>query len=290
MTMTDPGRTFIVDALLPGDIALRAEAEGVKKATTSLISKLTLAFLGGSFIGLGALFSTLALTGTEGVVPFGLARIFLGLAFCLGPILVIAGGAELFTSNNLIVMAWANRKISTFALLRSWALVYVGNFVGATALAGILFMAGHHSFGGDQLGRTALQIANHKVNLNFFQALILGVLCNTLVCLAMWLAMGARSTTDKILATIFPITLFMAAGFEQSIANMYFISFGVLINTFDAEFVSRVGLEVTHLDLGGFVSNLIPVTIGNIIGGGGMVSLVYWFVYLYPSRKLEHHS
>jgi formate transporter len=269
-----------IDALLPYDIARRAEVEGVKKARLDTIRTLTLAFLAGNFIGLGSMFATLALAGTEGLLPFGAARILFGLGFCLGPILVIVGGAELFTSNNLIVMAWANRKISTFMLLRNWALVYVGNFCGAIIMATIIFLSGQYAFGDGVIGQTALLIADHKVNLGFFQAVVLGMMCNALVCLAAWLAMGARSTTDKIFAIIFPITAFMAAGFEQSIANMYFIATGLLIHHFDPAFGVALGWELPNLNVTGFLRNLAPVTIGNIIGGGGMVSLIYWFIYL----------
>jgi formate transporter len=214
-----PGR-YSIDALLPPEIARFAEAEGLKKAKQDPVRMLTLAFLAGNFVGLGAMFSTLAMAGTAGQVPFGIARIVFGLAFCIGPILVIVGGAELFTSNNLIVMAWAGGKIGTRHLLRSWALVYVGNFIGATTLAILVFLSGQYTFGDGAIGQTALLISQHKASLSFSQAVILGVLCNTLVCLAVWLSFSARSTTDKILAIIFPITLFMAAGFEQSIANM----------------------------------------------------------------------
>lgn len=278
--------SFNVDALVPKEMALKAEASGVAKAALGPLRMFALAVLAGAFIALGAIFATTVTTGST--LPFGLTKLLAGFVFCLGLILVIGAGAELFTGNNLIVMAWANGKVSTWQLLRNWVIVYLGNFVGSLATAVMMLWSQQYTFANGALGQNALNIANGKVNLAFGQAIVLGILCNALVCLAVWLSMGARSTTDKILAIIFPITAFVAAGFEHSVANMYFVPMGLLVkSTASAEFWSQIGTSAAafeSLTWGNFLlHNLLPVTIGNIIGGTFMVGLVYWFIYLRPS-------
>lgn len=269
-----------IDALLPAEMATRAEYVGVRKAETPALTTFTLAILAGGFIALGAMFATNTAAGSS-VLPYGVAKLLTGLVFCLGLILVIVGGAELFTGNNLIVMAWASGKVSTRSLLRNWVIVYIGNFVGSIGTALLALWSKQYTFGGGAVGETALKIATGKANLDFFQALALGVLCNALVCLAVWLTFSARSTIDKIASIIFPITAFVAAGFEHSIANMYFIPFGLLIKSFDPAFVAEKGLDLTNLTWSNFlVNNLVPVTIGNIIGGTVLVAAVYWSVFL----------
>ncbi|MBN1286009.1 MAG: formate transporter FocA [Anaerolineae bacterium] len=272
-----------IDGLVPQEMALRAETIGVRKAGLDVVTMFALAVLAGAFIGLGAIFAT-TVTTTGGVeVSFGVNKLLGGLVFCLGLILVVVAGAELFTGNNLIVMAWAGGKVTTQALLRNWVVVYAGNFVGSIGTAILMYLTKQYTFAGGQVGVTALNIANSKVNLEFVQAIALGVMCNALVCLAVWLTFSARSTTDRILAIVFPIAAFVAAGFEHSVANMYFIPMGLFIKNFDPGFVSDMGLtdKVAGLDWGSFlVNNLLPVTIGNIIGGAVLVALVYWFVYL----------
>jgi formate/nitrite transporter len=214
-------------------------------------------------------------------MPYGVGKLLTGLVFCLGLILVVVAGAELFTGNNLIVMAWASRRISTQALVRNWTIVYAGNFVGSIATSLLMYFTKQYTFNGGAVGQTALNIANGKAGLDFVQALALGILCNALVCLAVWLTYSAHSTTDKIMAIIFPITAFVAAGFEHSVANMYFIPMGMFIKLFDADFTARAGLNLSNLTWDRFIiNNLLPVTIGNIIGGGLMVAAVYWFIYL----------
>ncbi len=270
-----------IDALLPQEMAERAEAVGAKKAGMAFLPMFMLAVLAGAFIALGAIFATTVSAGTAGVWPYGVARLLSGLVFCLGLILVVVGGAELFTGNNLIVMAWASGQVSTASLLRNWGIVYAGNFVGSVGTAVLMLIARQHLFGGGALGTAALNIAAGKVNLEFFQALALGVLCNTLVCLAVWLTFSARSTIDKIAAILFPIAAFVAAGFEHSIANMYFIPYGLLVKQFDAAFAAGTGLDLSGLTWGAFfLRNLLPVTLGNIIGGGVLVAAVYWLVFL----------
>jgi formate transporter len=285
-----------IDALLPQEMATRAETLGIRKAEMPFLRMFMLAVLAGAFIALGAVFSTtvaaggISLTGPDGSVvysgalPYGITRLWTGLAFCLGLILVVVGGAELFTGNNLIVMAWANGKVSARALLRNWGIVYLGNFAGALGTVALMFLTKQYTFGNNAVGITALKIGVTKVDFGFIQAVALGILCNGLVCLAVWLTYSARTTGDKILAILFPITAFVAAGFEHSVANMYFIPYALTIKNFDPGFTASVADKVPHLDLltwqAFFVKNLIPVTIGNIIGGALLVAAVYWAIYL----------
>ncbi|MBI3846976.1 MAG: formate transporter FocA [Planctomycetes bacterium] len=266
-------------------MAKRAEEIGAAKATLDAPRLFVLAVLAGAFIGLGAVVSTVASAGTSASVPFGLTRLIAGVAFSLGLILVVVGGAELFTGNNLIVMAWASGRVRGKALLRNWLIVYVGNFVGAAATAGLVFASGQYAFGGGAVGATALSIASAKTSLGFGQAFALGILCNALVCLAVWLCFSARSTTDKILAIVPPIAAFVAAGFEHSIANMYFIPIGLFIKSWaPGSFWSSVGKGPTDFPTLTWerfvVGNLVPVTLGNVVGGTLLVGAVYWFVYL----------
>jgi len=285
------------DALLPREMAQRAESIGASKAEMQAMTMFSLAVLAGAFIALGAVFATtvtsgagaVSLGGTSGTagLPFGLSKLLAGLVFCLGLILVVVAGAELFTGNNLIVIAWAGGKVKTSALFRNWGIVYAGNFVGSIGTAVLMFLSEQYTFGANGIGINALKTAAAKCDYGFVQAIVLGILCNALVCLAVWLTFSARSTTDKILSIIFPITAFVAAGFEHSVANMYFIPIGLFIKTFDASWIDA---HATDLDLSMltwenfFVKNLLPVTIGNIIGGAVLVALVYWFVYLRPHR------
>jgi formate/nitrite transporter len=285
-----------IDALLPPMMAVKAEELGVRKAHMGGLTMFALAVLAGAFIALGAIFATTVGAGTfvtnladggtlSTAAPTGMTRLMMGVVFSLGLILVVVGGAELFTGNNLIVMAWAGRKVSTALLLRNWAIVYAGNFVGAVATAIIMFLSQQYTFSGGAIGLHALTIANHKAGLYFVPAVTLGIMCNALVCLAVWLTYSARSTTDKIMAIIFPIAAIIAAGFEHSVANMYYIPFALLVQAFaPASFwaaIHKTPADFANLTPYNFlVGNLLPVTIGNIIGGALMVGFVYWFVYL----------
>jgi formate transporter len=268
-----------LDALPPREMARRAEDVGAAKARLPFAETFALGVLAGAFIAMGAIFAT-TVTAGGAAMPYGVSRLLGGLAFTLGLILVVVAGAELFTGNNLIVMAWASRRVSTVRLLRNWAIVYAGNFVGAIATAGILFLAKQYTFGKGVVGEQALSIAAAKTNLGFVQAVALAAFCNALVCLAVWLTYGARTIADKILAIVPPIAAFVAAGFEHSVANMFFIPMGLLVKS-DSTFVAQHDVVAAHLTWGRFlVSNLVPVTIGNVIGGALMVGAVYWFVYL----------
>jgi formate/nitrite transporter len=277
-----------LDALLPADIARKAEAVGVQKTRMNVPSLLALAVLAGAFIALGGMFATTVLAGADGVVPFGISRLLSGLVFCLGLILVVVGGAELFTGNTLMVMAWAAGEVRLREMLRAWAIVYIGNFVGAIGTAALVFLSGQYLAGKGSVAGVALNLALAKVTLSFDHALFLGILCNVLVCLAVWLAFGARSTTDKVLAVLFPVSAFVVAGFEHSVANMYLIPLGLFIKAWaPAALWAEIGGDAANyaaLTWPAFFVSLIPVTIGNIIGGGVLVGLVYWFIYLRPRR------
>ena len=273
-----------IDALLPPEIALKAEAVGVQKTRMDTLRLLALAVLAGAFIALGGMFATTVLAGADGVVPFGMSRLLSGLVFCLGLILVVVGGAELFTGNTLMVMAWAAGKVRLREMLRAWAIVYVGNFIGAVGTAGLVFLSGQYLSGKGSVAAVALTLALNKTTLSFDHALFLGILCNVLVCLAVWLAFGARSTTDKVLAVLFPVSAFVVAGFEHSVANMYLIPLGLFIKAWGPAAlwtqINGSAASYAALTWPAFFISLIPVTIGNIIGGGGLVGAVYWFIYL----------
>jgi formate transporter len=275
---------FHHDPLLPQEMARKAETVGVAKAEMDTLSLLTLAVLAGAFIAFGGIFMTVTLAGASGLLPFGVLRMLGGLAFSLGLILVVIGGAELFTGNNLMVMAWASGAIPLRSLVRAWSIVYVGNFIGATGTALLVFLSGHYLFGNGSVGRLALAVADGKCALPFFRALMLGILCNVLVCLAVWLSYSARTVIGKVVVIIPPISAFVAAGFEHSVANMYLIPTGLLIKWFAGPNAwALFGADTSDfpaLTLGGMIGNLVAVTIGNIIGGGVLVAGVYWFAYL----------
>jgi formate/nitrite transporter len=275
------------DALLPPEMAARAEDVGVHKARLDIVSLFTLGVLAGAFISLGAVFATTVSAGA-GDLPFGLVRLLAGQAFSLGLILVIIGGAELFTGNTLIVMAWASGKVSPSLVLRNWSIVYVGNLAGALATVAVMFVSGQYTFDAGSVGLAALTIGNAKAGLEFIPAVALGMMCNALVCLAVWLTFSARTTTDRILAIVPPIAAFVAAGFEHSVANMYFVPEAIAIRNMAPDgfwaAIDRVPADFPNLTIEGFLANLLPVTIGNVIGGAVMVGVVYWFVYLRVPR------
>jgi formate/nitrite transporter len=279
-------RRFIhhsVDALLPREMAEKAEHVGIDKTRLDTMSLIALAVLAGAFIAFGSMFSVVVTAGSEGTLPYGVTRLLGGLVFSLGLILVIVGGAELFTGNNLMVMACASGKVRVGEVLRAWSLVYIGNFVGGVAIALLVFLAAGYSHGNGSVGSVALSSADTKASYSVFQGLVHGILANVLVCLATWLCYSARTTADKILAIVPPIAAFSAAGFEHSIANMYLLSFA-LFTKFAApvEFWNAIGQTSSafpHLNVLATLKNLLSVTVGNMIGGM-LVGIVYWFVYL----------
>lgn len=271
---------FIVDAYTPKEIAARIERVAISKSTVDPLRVFSLAILAGAFIALGAVFFTIVTYDNSGVAA-GLMRLIGGLTFCLGLILVVVAGAELFTGNNLIVMAYVDGKVTIKQLMQNWLIVYVGNFVGALGVLILIYFSGHWGIGGGEVGAKAIAIANSKVNLTWTEAFTRGILCNILVCLAVWLCFAGRTVVDKVLAIVFPITAFVAMGFEHSVANMYFIPAGLVAKQ-QAEVLSLVSsINIDNLTVGHFLfNNLLPVTLGNIVGGSIFVGLFYWFIYL----------
>lgn len=275
--------TSAVDALLPPQMAFACEAAGAAKAGRDAIALVVLGLLAGAFIGFGAVFMTVTLTGAA-ELPWGVARLLAGLVFSLGLILVIVGGAELFTGDSLMIVACASQSITIRSLLRAWLLVYIGNIVGALGTAALVFLAGQHEFGGGAVGKTALAIASAKAALPTLQLFFLAVLCNILVCLAVWMSFSARTTTDKVTVIVPPIAAFVAAGFEHSIANIYLLPYALAIKTWAGpEFWTAIGQNAaaySQLTAANILHNIVVTTIGNLIGGSLMVGAVYWFVYL----------
>lgn len=269
-----------MDAFAPAEIAALVRTRGVAKAKADVIPAFVLGVLAGAFIGLGAVLATLV--GTDSTLGFGLTRWLAGIAFSLGLILVVIGGAELFTGNNLMVMAVASKQVTAARLLRTWLIVYVGNFVGALSIVAMVMLAGWWTLDDKAVGSSALSIAAAKTALPFGTVFFRGILANALVCLAVWLATGGRSLTDKVVAIVPPVAAFVANGFEHSVANMYFIPMGLALKG-DSGLAPTT--DTSSLTIGGFLRNLAASTLGNIVGGGILVGIVYWFVYLRPSDE-----
>ncbi len=265
---------FGLDAFAPAEIAEKLEQSGVVKAKLALLPMFMLGVVAGGSIGLGALYYTIV--ASDASLSFAVSRVLGGVVFCLGLTLVIIGGAELFTGNNLIVMAWADGRISTAALLRNWVVVYVGNAVGGIGIALLVILSHHLDLNDAKIEVAALGIAKTKIELPLLTAFFRGILCNLLVCLAVWLAMGGRSVTDKILALLLPVSAFVAAGFEHSVANMYFIPLGIMAASMGH---APAGFDASSLTVAGAIHNLIPVTLGNIVGGSALVGFVYYAIY-----------
>ena len=287
------------DTIMPAAIAVRVEASGVQRASLDPTILFVLSVLGGAFIAFGAVFATTVSSGSvvisgvgeaavpaySAVLPYGISRLLSGLAFTLGLILIIVGGAELFTGNNLIVIAWASGRVKARDVLLNWIIAFTGNFIGAFLTALLMFQTTQYTFGGGSVGLAALITANAKASLAFVPALTLGIVCNALVCLAVWMCFAARTTVDRIATIIPPITAFATAGFEHCIANVYFIPMGLLIKAGAPQSfwlsIGKTASDFPALTWWNFlIGNLLPVTIGNLIGGTVMVAAVYWFIYL----------
>lgn len=265
---------YLTDAYPPHEIARKVERLGVAKAHADTLTLLVLAILAGAFVSLGALLFAVVVTGST--LGFGPTRALGGAGFCLGLILVVVAGAELFTGNNLIAMAWASRLIGTRKVMRNWLLAYAGNVVGCLGTVLLVVWADVASLGDGEVGETVVRIARTKAELPFAEAFTRGILCNALVCLAVWLAIGARSVTDKVLAIFFPITAFVAIGFEHSIANWFFLPYGLAIDAQRAVSVAGAG------------RNIAAVTVGNVAGGTVLVAAVYWVAYLRGERMRKN--
>lgn len=274
-------REMGLEAYSPREISSRVQTIGVAKANLDILSSFVLALLAGSFISFGAAFATLITHDSN--LSFGITSMLAGLVFCIGLVLVVIAGAELFTGNNLIVMAFVDKKITLAKLLKNWVIVYAGNLTGSLSMVMWMYLAQQWAAHDYLVGAKAVAIANAKVNLPFMVAFSRGILCNILVCLAVWLCFAGRSVMDKIAAVIFPITAFVALGFEHSVANMYFIPMGLILKNnpgvLTALSSGQGAINLSNLTLQGFLHNLVPVTLGNILGGGILVGFIYWFIY-----------
>jgi len=265
---------FNLQAYSPAEIEEAVEKVGVKKANLPFLASFMLAIVAGGGVGFGALYYTIV--ASDPTLGFAAVRVVGGLVFTLGLVLVLVGGAELFTGNNLIVMAWASGKVSTRTMLRNWTIVYLGNFVGALGLIVLVFYSHHLDMNDGRIGMSVLSTAAGKIRPDMLTLFCKGILCNVLVCAAVWLAYAGRSVTDKILAVMLPVSAFIAAGFEHCVANMYFLPLAwLLVQTghapanFDASLITPAGI----------LHNLVPVTLGNIVGGAGFVGAIYWAIY-----------
>jgi formate/nitrite transporter len=263
-----------LNAYSPAEIKEAVEKVGVKKANLPFLASLMLAVIAGGGIGLGALYYTVVVS--DAALSFAAARVMGGVVFSLGLIIVLVGGAELFTGNNLIVMAWASGNVSAKEMLRNWVVVYFGNLIGALGLVILVFFSHHLDMNGGRVGLSILNTAVAKIQPDAVTLFFKGVLCNLLVCLAVWLAYAGRTVTDKIVAAILPVSAFIAAGFEHCVANMYFLPLAWLMTRtgnvpadFDASVITMTGI----------IHNLVPVTLGNIVGGAGLVGAMYWTIY-----------
>jgi formate/nitrite transporter len=275
--MAEAHELFGSDAYAPAQIAQRIESVGVSKARLATLPLLMLGVLAGAFIGLGAML--FVLVRSDATLGFAASAVGGGLVFSLGLLLVVVAGAELFTGNNLLAMAWADGRISTGEVLRNWVLVCAANFVGAAGLALLVFLSGHTQLNGGAIGQTVVKIALAKQELPALEAFFRGVLCNVLVCMAVWMAMAGRSVVDKAVAVVPPIMAFVAAGFEHSIANMYLMPLAMLLQHF-----GPLG-STTAVTWDGMLGNLLPVIAGNLVGGSVLVGLTYYLIYGRPARR-----
>jgi formate transporter len=277
---------FNLQAYSPAEIKDAVEKVGVKKANFPFLTSFMLAIVAGAGVGFGALYYTIV--ASDPTFSFATVRVVGGLVFTLGLALVLVGGAELFTGNNLIVMAWASGKVSTTTMLRNWTIVWFGNLLGALGLIVLVFFSHHLDMNDGRIGTSVLTTAAGKIRPDMVTLFFKGILCNVLVCAAVWLAYAGRSVTDKLVAVILPVSAFIAAGFEHCVANMYFLPLAWLMvqtghtpENFDASMIT----------LSGIVHNLVPVTLGNIVGGSGFVGAFYWIIYRatfgpsYPNEK-----
>jgi len=263
---------FGFDAYAPAQIAQRVNELGVAKTRQPLLSQLMLGMLAGAFIGLGAMY--FVLVQSDASLGFAAKRVLGGTVFSLGLLLVVVAGAELFTGNNLLAMAWADGKVSIGEVLRNWIVICASNFAGAVGLAMVVFLSGHPAMNGGAVRETYIAIATAKSTAPAVSLFFSGIMCNVLVCMAVWMTLAGRSVVDKLAAIVLPISGFVAAGYEHSVANMYLIPMGMMLKAARGDAV----------DLYGLAHNLGPVIAGNLVGGSVLVALVYYVIYLRPQR------
>ncbi|MCE9602942.1 MAG: formate/nitrite transporter family protein [Gemmatimonadetes bacterium] len=260
------------DAFSPQEISERIERIGVTKARLPMHRMAMLGALAGGFIGFGALY--FMIVASDPSMGFAARRVLGGVVFSLGLLLVVVAGAELFTGNNLLVMAWADGRIGTAELLRNWGVVLLANAAGAIGLALLVVLSGHLAMNDSAVGAAYLRVAEAKASMPFARAFVSGILCNALVCLAVWMATAGRSVIDKAIAIVFPVSAFVAAGFEHSVANLFIIPAAIVY-----KWMAGVTAGADHVTIAGLVANLVPVVLGNIVGGGVFVALIYHVIY-----------
>lgn len=278
--------------LLPEEIAKNVVEVSKKKSRLRILPLLLLGILAGAYIGFGAELCTITTHDLSMYLGMGFSKFIGGSVFSVGLILVAIGGAELFTGNCLMLTGVLTRDISIMSMLRNWLFVYLANFVGSMLLVIIIYYSGLWKIGNFEVGIAALTTATEKVNLSFVEAFLRGVGCNWLVCLAIWLSIAGKDTISKIIGIYFPVMAFVASGFEHSIANMYFIPIGLFLKG-NVAVVSKAGLVegINNLNwLGFFVRNLIPVTLGNIVGGAFFVGGIYYLAYLWRNKNAKNKS
>ena len=278
-----------VDCRTPANTAKKlSESICVKKVNSSVTKLLILGIFAGAFIGFGAQLATVAGHDMSAYFGVGFTKLIMGAVFSVGLMLVVIAGAELFTGNNLIILSALDKRIICGNVFEHWGIVYIANFIGSILLVLLIYYSNLWKASDYQVGAFALKIANGKVNLSFMEALTRGILCNWLVCLAVWMAIASRYVIGKVVALMFPVMTFVASGYEHSIANMFFIIKGIMLKS-NTEVVSAAGFtaeNMANLNWSGlFITNLIPVTLGNMIGGGFFAAILYWVVYLKPQKE-----
>jgi len=278
-----------VDCRTPANTAEKlSKSICVTKVNASFLKLMILGVFAGVFIGFGAQLATMTGHDMGNYFGVGFTKLVMGMVFSVGLILVVIAGAELFTGNNLVIISALDKRISWGKVFKHWLIVFSANFIGSILIVYLIYYSGLWKSADNQVGAFSLKIANAKVNLSFVEALTRGILCNWLVCLAVWMAIASRYVMGKVFAIVFPVTAFVASGFEHSVANIFFIFKGILLKSQPAV-VSASGLSMesmSNLNWNGFIfKNLVPVTIGNIIGGAFFVAFLYWVVYLKPQKE-----
>ena len=269
-----PPPIFNLQAYSPAEIKEAVEKVGVKKANLPFLVSFMLAIVAGGGVGFGAVYYTIVASDPE--LSFATTRVLGGLVFSLGLVLVMVGGAELFTGNNLIVMAWASGRVSTGTMLRNWTIVWFGNLLGSLGLIVLIYFSHHLDMNDGRIALSVLNTAAGKIRPDMVTLFFKGILCNVLVCAAVWLAYAGRTVTDKVVAVILPVSAFIAAGFEHCVANMYFLPLAwLLVQTGHVP----ANFDISPITVSGILHNLVPVTLGNIVGGAGLVGAVYWAIY-----------
>ncbi|WP_257098662.1 formate transporter FocA [Pseudovibrio flavus] len=286
--------TYEKQYLTPPEMMAQAAKYALYKCKKSSTMTLSLAVMGGAFIGLAFIFYITTTTGSS-QIGWGVSRVLGGFMFSMGLMLVVLCGAELFTSTVLTAIAWANRQVSVSKMLQGWGKVYLGNLVGALALVALVYAGGVHMLHNGEWGLNAMKIAQHKLHHTPLQAFSLGVLCNLMVCLATWMTFSSTNAMTKAFMVMMPVAMFVSTGFEHSVANMFMVPLGITIQSLAGpEFWSAVGADPAQfadLTIGNFIfANLIPVTLGNIVGGAGLVGLANWWIYENASKKTEEKT